>query len=576
VPWLLLAAALGAGAYGVLRPRPFVPDPVARFSVGLPASARLLNPAGGTIAMSPDGARIVYIGASESGQRMLFLRSLDRLEPVPIPGTLNAGQPFFSHDGQWVGFLVANRVQKVALAGGPALTIATADSGFLGAAWGPDELIVFGTNNGLRKVPSAGGVPQHVTSTDSGDAFHALPDFASDAVVVFHIRGRDAIDRLAAVSLASGTVTRFEQTGSNPRYVRTGHLMYANSDGTIMAVPFDAEAAAVAGAAVPVVEGVLMGQGGFAKMGVSRGGAMVHATGVGGVRHVVLVDRRGMAQPVTAEQRAYGSPRFSPDGRRIALDITDGGGSSLWVFDVAQRTLTRLTTDRDATRPLWTPDGRRIAFTVNTPEPNLYWIAADGSAPMESLLTIPGRQLADGWSPDGRWLLYHQNNIGTTRNDIVMIGVDSNRTPRPLIGSQADEFTPAVSPDGRWLAYASDESGRVEIYVRPFPEGGGKVQVSLDGGTEPVWGRNGRELFYRDGDRMMAAAVRLAPAFTVTERSELFRASYPSGQFHAQYDVAPDGQRFVMTQGPQTSNDLVVVLHWFDQLMASRRAAADR
>ena len=568
VPWLLLAAAVAGGASGWLRREPVPADPVARFTVPLPTSARLINPGGGTVTMSPNGARIVYVGQNESGQRMLFLRSLDRLEPVPVPGTLGAGQPFFSHDGQWVGFVVGNRMQKVALAGGPPLTIATVDSGFLGAAWGPEDLIVFGTNVGLRRVPAAGGVPAVLTTTDTLEVFHALPDFAPAELVVFHIRGRDAVDRLAAVRLTTGETTRLEQTGSNPHYIGTGHLLYANSDGTIMAAPFDARRGAISGAVVPVAEGVLIGQGGFAKMGVSRGGAMAHATGVGGVRHVVLVDRRGVVNVLTAEQRAYGSPRFSPDGRRIAVDIAEGTGSSLWVFDIGQRTLTRLTTDRDANRPLWTPDGRRIAFTVNTPEPNLFWIAADGSTPMESLLTAPGRQLADGWSPDGRRLIYHQNNIGTTRNDIMVLGLDSGRTTQALIATQADEFSPAVSPDGRWIAYASDESGRVEVYVRAFPAPGGKAQVSLDGGTEPVWSRDGRELFYRNGDRMMVAAVRLSPAFSVAQRTELFRSAFPSNPFHAQYDVAPGGRHFVLTQGPQTSSDLVVVLNWFDQLRA--------
>jgi len=562
-----------AAAWGWLRVRPFVPDPIARFSVPLPAAAGYFNVGGVTVAMSPDGSRIAYIGRDDHGVVQLFRRSLDQIEPVPIPGTRGASQPFFSPDGQWLGFLVQNKLQKVALAGGPPLTICNVDSGLGGATWGAGDVIVFAMNAGLRQVPGAGGEPTALTKRDSarGDVNHAWPEFLPDGkTVLFTIRGADGVDRLAAVKLGGGAIKRFTQPGSNPHYVTSGHVMLANSDGTIIAVPFDARRVAIAGAAVPVAEAVPVGGGGVAKMGVSRSGSFAYAGGSAGARSIVLVDRRGVAQPLTTELREYASPRVSPDGLRVAADVSERNGSKLWIWDIAQKTLTPLAFDNVAIRPVWTPDGRRLAYTRNDLG-DIFQVAADGSAPPESLLVIPGRQLADAWTPDGRTLFYHENNAATTRNDIMYLSLDSARARHAFLQTLADEFGPAVSPDGRWVAYTSDESSRAEVYVRSFPEPGGKVQVSLDGGAEARWSKDGRELFYRNGDRMLAAAVQTRPTFSVVRRTELFRGLFGANQYHAQYDVMPDARHFVMTQGPAASSDLIVVLHWFDQLRAAAR-----
>jgi Tol biopolymer transport system component len=575
LPWALVALVAGAGAWGWLRGRPFVPDPVARFTVPLPPSAGYFDAAGVTVAMSPDGARIVYVGRDDHGVVELFQRSLDQFEPVPIPGTRNGSQPFFSPDGLWLGFVVQNKVQKVALAGGPPLTVCAADSGFVGASWGRADVIVFGTGVGLRQVPAAGGEPTAVTKPDTArDVTHMLPDFLPDGkAVLFTIRGRDGTDRLAAATIATGVVKRFTQPGSNPHYVTSGHVVLSNLDGTIIAVPFDAGRVRVAGAAVPVAEGVPVGTAGAAKLGVSKAGSLVYASGSAGERSIVFVDRHGVAQALTTELRSYESPRLSPDGRRIAVDISERNGSKLWIWDIAQKTLTPLAFDNQAIRPVWTPDGRRLAYT-RSDVGDIYWIAADGSAPPESLLVVPGRQLADALTPDGLALFYHENNAATTKNDIMYVRLDSARIPHVFLKTPADEFGAAVSPDGHWVAYTSDESGRSEVYVRSFPEPGGKVQVSLDGGSEARWLADGRELFYRNGDRMMAATISLRPTFAVLKRTELFRGFFSSNQFHAQYDVTRDGRHFVMTQGPMAASDLIVVLNWFDQLRGQRAATA--
>ncbi len=574
----LLALTAAAAARGWTRQRPFVPDPVTRFTIPLPVGARFLDAQGVGIAMSPDGSRFVYVGLDERGTRSLYLRNLDQLEPVPIPGTRNGIHPFFSPDGLWLGFVAAGKVQKVALSGGPPLLICNVDSGFFGATWGTGDIIAFGTDAGLRQVPAAGGQPTVLTETDTTTGFsHTYPHFLPDGKsVLFQVRGNDVSDiRLGAATLGTRAVKRFTQAGGNPRYVNTGHVLLTNSDGTITSVAFDADRLEVTGPPVPVAEAVAVSGAGAAEMGVALAGSVVYATGAGGVRTVLRVDRSGAVQPLSTELRSYGSPRVSPDGKGIALDITDGGSSSVWTLDIAQKTLTRLTFDRDAIRPTWTPDGDRVTYTRGGDAPDLAWIRADGSALAESLLVARGRQIGDGWAPDGRTFVYHESNLAATRNDIMLLALDSSRSLRPYLKTPADEFAPAVSPEGRWLAYSSDESGRVEVYVRSFPNPGAKIQVSLDGGTEARWSADGREIFYRNGDRMLAASVQLGTQFSVLRRADLFRGNFASFQYHAQYDVTRDG-KFVMLQGPEASSDLMVLLNWFDELRGKKDGRATR
>ncbi len=572
----LLLLSIVAGAWGWLRNEPELPAPVARFSVAPPEEARFADWQLTGIAVSPDGARFVYTGVNAAGISQLFVRALDQIEPVPIASTGGAVAPFFSPDGAWIGFAIAGRLQKIALSGGPPLTLCALDSGFFGATWGDKDVIVFATENGLRQVPAAGGKPSLVLEMDTtgGVTGYRFPHFlpGGDAVLFQVSAGLNTFSP-AALTLSDRRVRRFDLPGGDPRYVSTGHVVLSNTDGTITAAPFDARSLEFRGNAVPIAEQVAVGLGGAAELGISPRGTFVYATGTASARSVVAVDRSGAVRELTTEMRTYGSPRVSPDGTRIALEISEGGSSSIWVYEIAQKTLTKLTVTGSAGRPLWTPDGLRITYTSDiNGTPDVGWIKADGSALAEPLIAMPGRQLADEWSPDGRWLVYHQNNASVSRNDIMLMSADSGRAVRPYLQTPNDEFAPAVSPDGRWAAYTSDESGRSEIYVRSFPEPGGKVQISLDGGLEARWSRSGKELYYRNGNRMMAARVVTTPTFSVQSRTELFRGSFTSFPFHAQYDVASDG-RFIMTQGPQSSATLVVVLNWFDQLRGKKASA---
>jgi eukaryotic-like serine/threonine-protein kinase len=366
----------------------------------------------------------------------------------------------------------------------------------------------------------------------------------------------------------------------NPRYAPSGHLVYAQG-GSLMAVPFDPQRLVVTGAAVPVVEGVRQSPpNGNAQYSFSATGSLVYVSG--GIQsaqsRLVWVTRNGAVQPLAAPAHNYLVPRLSPDGRQVAVTITEQE-SQIWLYDLSRETTTRFTFEGNYNlNPIWTPDGKRIAFESNKEgPPDLFWQLADGSGGLERLNTSENIQVPKSWSPDGQLLAFLEVNP-TTGFDIWMLrmgdaspGSGQVRKAQPFLRTPFNETLARFSPDGRWLAYISDESGRYEVYVRPYPGPGGKSQISRDGGTEPVWNRNGRELFYRNGNKMMAVEIAIQPGFTAGTPRMLFEGPYePPPVPLPNYDVSPDGQRFLMIkpseQEQAAPTQINVVLNWFEEL----------
>jgi Tol biopolymer transport system component len=574
-PWAVAGLAAGLALWVSLLARPEPPArPVARFTLVLPPSAPMSDvPAGTTVAMSPDGSRIIYLSAASTGNQ-LFSRTLDQLEPTSLTGTQNARNPFFSPDGRWVAYFSGTRLYKLPLGGGPAAVVAAVTGLAFGATWGATDTIVFVTDRGLMAVPAAGGEPRLLFPADTsrGESY-LFPHYMPDAkVLLLQIRTK-GVDRLGALTLATGKLTRFEQAGSNPRYVSSGYVVVATRSGTLLAVPFDPSRLEITGSPLPVADGVVVGPGGAARMGMSRDGAFAYVTGPLALRDLVMVDRAGSARVLPAEPQGYIAPRLSPDGRRMAVEVDEPDlvNSDVWLYDMAQHTRTRLTFDQAGHRPIWTPDGRRIVYSSGQfSQADLYWIPADGTGPAETLLVAPEDQWAGDVTPDGRTLIFRSGGAGPVRS-IHTLSLQGPRTPRVLLANQFDNHSPSLSPDGHWIAYVSNESGRLEVYVRPFPGPGGRWQVSLDGGTEPVWGASGRELFYRNGAKMMVAAITLRPMFTVGARRELFEGNYVNDPVYRSYDVTRDGRGFVLVRSPKPMGDFIVVLNWFDQLREQQR-----
>jgi eukaryotic-like serine/threonine-protein kinase len=337
-----------------------------------------------------------------------------------------------------------------------------------------------------------------------------------------------------------------------------------------MAVPFDSERLQVKGSGVPVVDGILQATVGW-QYSISATGSLVYIPGAAQTeqRKLVWVSRPGTEQPLTAPSHVYEYPRISPDGQRLAVTIAEQG-NQIWLYDLARDTLTRLTFGGNSNqRPAWTPDGKRIAFTSNKEGPlNIFWQLADGSGGLERLTTSDLAQHARSFSPDGQLLAYEEVSPAT--------GVDlwvlrmSDRKAQPFLRTAFTETVPSFSSDGRWLAYTSNESGRNEIYVQRYPGPGGKWQISTEGGTEPVWNPNGRELFYRSGDKMMTVEVTTQPSFSMGKPRKMFQGPYvPTRATTPFYDVSPDGQRFLMlkpTEQAQAPTQINVVLNWFEEL----------
>jgi eukaryotic-like serine/threonine-protein kinase len=569
---LLLVAVIASLASWNLKPAPAPsPQPVTRTAINLPPGQQLAtSPA---VALSPDGTHLAYV-AIQGGAQQLYLRAMDSLEVRAIPGTEGADEPFFSPDGQSVGFFAGGKLKKVSVSGGAALTLSDIAQPY-GASWGSRGMIIFAPSftGVLQQVSDTGGIRQPLTRSEKGDVSQRWPEFLPDGKAVLFAAGPSGLAfsnaQIAVQSVVTGERRNLIQGGTLPRYAPSGHLVYAQG-ANLMALSFDPQRLTTTGAAVPGVEGVL-------EYCISATGSLVYVPG--GLQstqsRLVWVSRNGTEQPLAAPGHGYRNPRLSPDGRLVSVDIREQG-VQVWLYDLARETLTRLTFEGSTNgTPAWTPDGKRIAFQSNKEGPmNLFWLLADGSGGLERLSTSEYIQSPNSWSQDGQLLAFTEPNP-TTGYDIWVLRM-SDRKAQLFLRTSFTQGAPRFSPDGRWLAYVSNESGRYEVYAQPYPGPGGKWQISTEGGTEPVWNRNGRELFYRNGDKMMAVDIATQPGFAAGKPRKLFEGPYlprttlPTLATMPNYDVSPDGQRFLMVkggeQGAAAPTQINVVLNWSEEL----------
>ncbi len=572
---LLVGIAIVATALLLWRPwqsNAPVRDPIVlRYQINLPDSARYVTAEQDPIAFAADGSVFAYV--STAG---LQLRYLDRTEAVLLPGGRKASSPAFSPDGRWLAFRDGLRLLKLPLAGGAPVVICDSCIGFQND-WGIDDSIRYHAPmpdnyaaRVLMVVPASGGTPREFARPDSGSGdVYRYPILLPDRrTVLFTLRSRDT-DRLAALDLRTHAITRFEQAGGNPRWVAGGYVVLGNIDQSLIAVPFDLRHRRPSGPPVTIARDVSVGNTGGTSAGVSLDGSLVYAPSLrASKRQLVVVSREGRAIDLAPELRGYTWPRLSPDGRRLAVGIfPDDGTSDVWLLDLAQRVWSRVTTAGQSDHPVWTPDGRRLVFARDA---DLWWIAADGSGHADSLLMASGNRYPSDVTPDGRAVIFHE--YGSTSSGIRRLVFDSAPAATTILPPAYDEAAPALSPDGRWLAYQSDETGRSEIYVRPYPGPGARLSLSAEGGSEPAWSRDGRSLYYRAGDSMMVALTgTTGTGLTVTGRRLLFRGRFLSGDRFRGYDVSPDGQRFYLLRGSEAPSTFIAVHHFFDRLAFDER-----
>ncbi|MBI3049747.1 MAG: serine/threonine-protein kinase [Acidobacteria bacterium] len=578
-----IAAATGLAVWGLIRPAPAA---LVRLTVTPPAGQVVGTAADSDhdLTISADGTRVLYIGSGGTGSaQQLYVRALDQLEAQPLQGLGTPRAPFLSPEDNWIGFFDGSELKKVTVNGGPAVTIRDLGAIPRGASWSADDTIVFATDasgTGLFRISAAGGEPEVLTRPDArnGELDHVWPEVlpGGEAVLFTIVPTAGGIEnaQIAVLDLRTREQKVLVAGGSHSHYVPTGHIVYGVA-GTLRAVAFDVDALEVRSDPVSVVQRVVTTSRGAANFGVAQNGTLVYMAGeMQRTAHtLVWVDRQEREELIKAPPRAYRYPRLSPDGTKVAVSIRDQE-NDIWIWDLTRETLTRLTFDPGWDRmPVWTPDGRRVAFSSQRAGgDNLFWQAADGTGPVERLTESPNAQFPTSFLPDGTRLVFREG-MANGASDIGVLTLEGERRTTPLMQTASAEWNPDISPNGRWIGYQSNDSGRDEIYVRPFPNvDAGRWQVSTGGGTRPLWARNGRELFYLVGQgRVMAVPIQPGPTFVFGNPQVIVDGPYLAPEPGRTYDVSPDGKRFLMIkesgvdQG-SAPREIVVVLNWTEEL----------
>ncbi len=586
--WFVATAVLGVTAlsagWGWWRATRPAEHPLLRLSVdlGTDAVAGEFVPA----SISPDGTRLVYQVKGPAGKPMLASRLLRDPKAVVLPGTEDGQDPFFSSDGQWVGFFADRKMKKISVQGGAPVVLCDAPDA-RGASWGPDGniFVALNTQGGLSRLASGGGSPQPVTTLQGDGLSHRWPQVlpGTDSVLFTLSSSTVAFEdaSIAAVSLKTGEIKTLMRGGYFGRYLPTsdtmGHLVYVH-EGVLFGIPFDARKLALHGTPAPLLDDLAAdpnsGAGQFAfSARPSTPGILVYRSGKVSIQKwpVSWLDSSGKIQPLIQAPGTYLHPRFSPDGQRLALVQGAGSDGHIYVYDWRRDTMSALADHaQQPGYPTWTPDGKHIAFGFRSTDGfGLGWVRSDGAGEIQQLLS--GKTVMNPYSffPDGRRLAYYASDpdgrydLWTMSLDVTDPEHPKPGPPEPFLRMPPNERHPAVSPDGHWIAYSSDESGRSQVYVRPFPGPGGKWQVSNSGGQLPIWSPNKRELFFQSLDhRIMVADYEGKTDSFVVAKPRLWsdrELHYPSA---LNYDLAPDGRRFAMfpeLDAPQDPNGAIVV-----------------
>ena len=575
-------AILAAAAARWLKPVPTPPRSVARFSFSLPEGQTFTNANRRVVAIAPDGARFAYVA-----NRQLYVRDLDRLESQSVRGTeelSGPAEPLFSPDGQWLAYFVAETaggggdqswiIKKVALTGGVPTVIGRLSRAPLGATWGPGGIVVGQGAAGIERVSDTGGSSGRIAAV--ADSERAVqPQVLDDGRhVVFAVptplnTGRETASGegpIVVQSLAGGPRKVLVNTGANPRVLPSGHLVYVQ-DRSIVAAPFDPRRLDVTGPATVLVQNVTVSpQSSAGQFAISRTGSLVYVSGsFSNPRSLVWTNRRGGEEAISAPPSAYQQPRISPDGTRLVVSAA----ANVWIWNFDAETLMRLTNEA-ATQynPAWTPDGRQVVYDSNDGSgAAILRRAADGTGTAETLAQAPAGY-PEIVLPDGKSLIYHP-----VERIAMLLPINPKGAARPLLPETKGQVSDVeLSPDRRWIAYESNESGRFEVYVRPFPDvNGGRWQLSSNGGLHPLWSRSGRELFFIAHDGTLTAVrIKPGPSFAYEKPAGLFPAGHYYVNIARNFDVAPDGTRFlfIKSASPAARPSIAVVTNWIEELRA--------
>jgi Tol biopolymer transport system component len=589
LPWAVTAAALVSLAAGLILLWPAPENrQLVRLAIDLDGSAPeyALSPT----AISPDGTRLVYYTRDDNGRSLLATRRLDEQTSTRLTGTAGADQPFFSSDGEWVAFFGDRELRKIPVQGGAPVALATAGVA-RGASWGDDGNIVaaLGNGGGLSLIPPDGSQPRPLTTLSNGELTHRWPQVLPGSKAVIFTANATSVNAyddatIDVVSLDTRQRKTLWRGGYFGRYVPTektrGHLVYVRG-GVLFVVPFDPVRLEIQGTPTRLLENVAVDPGTAAgRFDFSRTGTFVYESGTGLLPWTVAwLGADGKTMPLLVKPGLYYSPRLSPDGQRLAIGIDSGKGQEIYVYDRQRDVQIRLTdTEQASADPVWSADGKHLLFRTYGASRGLWWVRTDATAPPVHLIDVAAGDLGpDTLSPDGRHIIY-----AATGGDMWTIALDMSDVdhpkpgpPEPYFHSPASETKPTFSPDGRWVAYASNESGPNEIYVRPFggttPRAGGKWQISSGGGSDPVWSRSGRQLFFIAGDRIMVTEYQDVGGTFVASKPRAW-ASLPrvGNTGFSRYDVSPDAARVVILARPEVATEQMprinLLLNFFDEI----------
>jgi Tol biopolymer transport system component len=595
----VLAAALAVALWALWRASQPIERPPVRVDVDLGPEVSLqpLNSGlGGSVIISPDGSRLVYVASVSGGAFKLFTRRLDQSNAVELPGTESAGLAFFSPDGQWVGFVADRKLNKISVEGGAVVPLGDVGP-YAEGSWGEDGSIIVGSagysiGRGLMRIPSSGGAAATVTQLASGELAHGEPQILpGDKALLFTVYGAPPKTSIEVASLVDGHRRTLVRGGTFAHYVatsnRAGYLIYATvGKPTLFAIPFDPTRLEIRGTAIPVLDGIANAMGANAEFGLSRTGTLVYRKTRGGAvypkRAIQWLDASGKKQPLLSKPAVYDGVRLSPDGGRLVTAVWDESNATedTWVYEQQRDTMTRLTFgERPSRYPIWTPDGRYLVFSCYGA--GLFWARADGSGQPQRLTQSKNDQYPTSISPDGKLLTFTENSIvgGAERLQVWIVPIEDVKgrltagRPEPFLQTQLGDRYGMFSPDGHWLSYWSGESGKLELYVRAFPQPasgqGGKWQISNGGGNSARWSRNGRELLYQSGDQIMAVSYTVKGDSFVPERPRVWMSKFEGD---GNFDLSSDGKRLAVVMPVETQesikpdHEVTFIFNFLDEL----------
>ncbi|MBZ5631783.1 MAG: protein kinase [Acidobacteriia bacterium] len=586
-----LVVALGVTLWAPWRSEKPVDKPLVRLDVDLgpemslpptnaPGPSSFLH----SVVISPDGTRLVYQASTAGGQPRLFTRRLDQPKATELPGTTGAIGPFFSPDGQWVGFVAGGKYNKISVEGGAVVALAETP-GSSGARWGQDGSIILGgeLHTGLTRIPSGGGARTKVTDLVGGEALHANPQVLPGGKAVL-FTAYEALEpdkaRIDVVTLADGHRKTLVPGGTSALYLATssgaGHLVYTTK-GTLFAILFDPERLETHGTAVPILDDVAYNPAvGAAQFDVAGNGTLVYrrsSAASSGMMSLQWLDATGNKEPLRAKPGAYTNPRLSSDGKRVAMLIIEGSNQDIWVYDQQRDAMTRLTSGGSAQRnAVWSPDGRYVF--IGSVGNGISWTRADGAGQPQPLIQIKGIDLPWSITPDGKRLAYFEvpPQIWTVPLEETNGQMKAGK-PEQFLKSRSQDATPEFSPDGRRLAYTSDATGTNEVYVRPFPPPasgqGGQWQISNSGGQAPMWSHTSHDLLYQSGDQIMAVSYTVNGDTFVADKPRVWLAKLGGATV---FGLAPDGKRVAVIapvdtpEAPKADHEVVFLENFFDEL----------